>query len=150
MCNDFFAFAPNVNGHETLKSFPLFLFCYLGTSFNIFLFYNRNIKPGILEGLRGVMLRFSLLPFTGLFPILFLLSQCIFFLSFDYYLSLTHTQQCTVCLLICSAHTHAQLAQPYCTVYKDSMDILFQQLVFNRHLFLCLFDILKPCKTIQV
>ena len=86
---------------------------------------HRNIKPGILEGLRGVMLRFSPLPFTGLFPILFLLSKCIFFISFDYYLSLTCTQQCTVRLLMRSALTHAQHAQPYCTVYKDSMDILF-------------------------
>ena len=37
---------------------------------------------------------------------------------------------CTVCLLLRSHY-----AQPYCTVYKDWMDTLILQLVFNRRFF---------------
>ena len=101
--------------------------------------FSLNVKPGILEGLRGVMLRFSLLPFTGLSPhsfscylrtpfhiswLLFIAYSCAAMHS-----TLTYAQRaysCAARLLIPSALTHAQHAQPYCTVYKDSMDILFQ------------------------
>ena len=122
MCNDFFAFAPNVNGHEILKSFPLFLFCYLGTSFYIFLFYNRNIKPGILDWLRGVMLRFSPLPFTGLFPILFLSVSSSYPLITIYRLLVRSNAQYAY---LCAAHLlmhsmHSLIVQYIRTVWTSS------------------------------
>ena len=112
MCNDFFAFAPNVNGHETLKSFPPFSVRLSSYTFLYPSLLHRNIKPGILEGLRGVMLRFSLLPFTGLFPILFLSASSSYPLITIYRLLVRSNAQYAYLyaarLLMHSALTHAQ------------------------------------------
>ena len=75
------------------------------------------------------VLRFSLLPFTGLFPILFLSVSSSYPLIIIYRLLVRSNAQYAYLyaarLLMHSRLTHAQHAQPYCTVYKDSMDILF-------------------------
>ena len=80
-------------------------------------------------GKSGRLLRFSLLPFTRLFPILFLSVSSSYPLITIYRLLVCSNAQyaylCTARLLMHSSLTHAQHAQLYCTVYKDSMDILF-------------------------
>ena len=72
------------------------------------------------------LLRFSPLPFTGLFPILFLSVSSSYPLITIYRLLVRSNAQYAYLyaarLLMHSSLTHAQ---PYCTVYKDSMDILF-------------------------
>ena len=121
-----------------------------------------HIKSGILEGQTGVMLRFSpfssilstLFPFhtTFLHYHLFIFTALLTNMCLLMRSTLTHTY--IACLLMHSTLTHAYIArllmhsvlthsqyevrllityaQPYCTVYKDSMDTLIRQLVFNR------------------